>query len=238
MKALLDLLFDAAQKVKEIGWRHVLFAAGLIALLAIVLSMLGTLNRMESHTPTPEVENTRFVNGIKTDELIRKALEDARVAVGADRVVINSYHNNQTDIGGVPFMRSIVTHKAVAPDVGWDSELSQDIPISTWNSLFTRMYPGYNRTQCTGLHRSEMTDENLRSRFKRAGVDYLVACPILTLKGGTMGMITVGYTEDHDKVLSDEQVFPVISRLADRVSGYLQRDHVALEESHWWEVWK
>lgn len=237
-KTAMDALFEAAQKIKDIGFKNVLLALLVFAVIGLGLMVSNQVSNVQSHFPTPAVENTRFVNGIKTDQLILKALEDARVQVGADRVVINQFHNNQVDIGGVPFMKSSVTYKAMGPDVGWDPDLNQDIPISTWNSLFQRMYAGYNtKPKCVGVGRSEMTDSNLRSRFTKAGVTYIVACPILSLAGGTIGMVTVGYTDITKKVLTDGQVFPVIGAVGERVGGYLQEVHLKKAERPWWKFW-
>ena len=234
-KATLDMVFEAAQKVKDIGAKNIVVTLLLMVIVGMGLMLSQQMANVQSHFPTPAVENTRFVNGIKTDQLILKALEDARVQVGADRVVINQFHNNQVDIGGVPFMKSSVTYKAMGPDVGWDPELSQDIPISTWNSVFQQMYAGYNtKPKCVGVARDGMTDSNLRARYVKAGTTYIVACPILSLAGGTIGMVTVGYTDLHKKVLGDDKVFPVIGALGERVGGYLQEVHLKKDAPSMW----
>lgn len=224
MTAFLEAFAKVVQLFKD-NCRAAILASCLVLLAGGGYVTIQILTSINNHFPDASIENKRFISGIKTDQLILKALDDARVQVGADRVVINQFHNNQIDIAGLPFMKSSVTYKAMGPDVPWDPELGADIPISTWNDLFQRMYGGdVFKPKCVGLDQKEVTDSNLRSRFKKAGVEYFVACPILSLAGGTIGMVSVGWLDREHKVVDNDKVFQIIGPLGERVGGYLQAD--------------
>lgn len=167
--------------------------------------------RKDSHTEAIE-------NSMKNSVLIQNELETLRERVGADRVLLLSYHNTTSSLVGVPY----VFLTAEAESMG-----SGTHPVAEgYERVKTSLYPFVNYLNreiyfCGDIEELRNIDKALAYRMEGNDVVHFAA---MNIEGEQpLGVLFISYTEEINENHKCGDVKDMILRSAGRLAIYLSK---------------
>lgn len=162
--------------------------------------------------------NEAIENSMKNSVLIQNELETLRERVGADRVLLLSYHNTTSSLVGVPYI--FLTAEAEA--IGMDTH-----PVAEgYERVKTSIYPFVNYLNretyfCGDIEDLRTIDKALAYRLQGNDVEHLAA---LNIEGEQpLGVLFISYTEEMGENHKCADVKDMILRSAGRLAIYLSK---------------
>lgn len=185
-----------------------------LLLLIAVYSGYRSYDALETMIITPEEEAARFEKQLEGADLVNKAIENLRVELNADNVIIKQFHNGRHDLTGIPFTEASTTFISTKSS---DSFIgSKDEPVPTMNRSLRMVWQRIDRPQCTVIYTP--VDISTRQYFYTYKLNKVVMCPLVNLLNYPIGIIIVGFSEsDTDDKLAIQRT----SSISKRVTGYL-----------------
>jgi hypothetical protein len=191
----------------------------LLALLLLVAAYIGyrSYDALEKMIITPEEEAARFERQLHSADLVNEALENLRVELGADNVLIKQFHNGRHDLTGIPFTEATTTFIADPLMEGTSHAESREEPIPSMNRSLRMVWKEIDRPQCTVLY--DPIDISTKRYFYNHGLNRAVVCPLVNLLNYPIGIIVVGFSEGN--TVEDQVAITKTSQIGKRVAGYL-----------------
>lgn len=189
----------------------------LLALALIVAMYVGyrSYDALEKMVITPAEEAARFGKQLEGADLVNEAIENLRIELKADNVVIKQFHNGRHDLTGIPFTEASTTFIASAKTNG--SNIAKDEPIPTMNKSLRMVWKRIDRPQCTVLYNP--VDISTRRYFYTHNIQRAVVCPLVNLLNYPIGIIVVGFSEGN--TTDDQTALNRTAHIGKRVTGYL-----------------
>lgn len=163
---------------------------------------------------TPSEEATRFKEQLESTKLVNESIEQLRIDLKADNVVIKQFHNGRHDLTGIPFTETSSTYYTD----GYED--TSDEAVSTMNGSLGLMWRRIDKPECTILYKP--IDSSSRRYFKAYKLMKVVQCPLTNLLNYPIGTITVGFSAGDT---NDELAVSKTSAIAKRVTGYLSNGY-------------
>lgn len=191
----------------------------LLAFLLIIVSYIGyrSYDALEQMIITPEEEAIRFKKQLEGADLVNGALENLRLDLRADNVLIKQFHNGRHDLTGIPFTEATTTFIADPMTDGDAHSFSREEPIPTMNRSLRMVWREIDRPKCTVLYTP--VDLSTKKYFYNHGLDRAVMCPLVNLLNYPIGIIVIGFSEGN--TVEDTVVISKTSQIGKRVAGYL-----------------
>ena len=164
-------------------------------------------------------EHTEAIeNSMKNSVLIQNELETLRERVGADRVLLLSYHNTTSSLVGVPYIFLTAEAEAIGMDIR---------PVAEgYERVKTSLYPFVNYLNretyfCGDIEELRGIDKALAYRLQGNDVEHLAA---LNIEGEQpLGVLFITYTSDVTETHNCGSVKDMILRSAGRLAIYLSK---------------
>lgn len=188
----------------------------MVAAFLIGVSFIAyrSYNALEELIITPSEEATRFREQLESARLVNQSIEQLKVDLKAENVIIRQFHNGKHDLTGIPFTEASPTYYTDGyEDFG-------DETVSTMNESLRRIWKQIDRPECVVLY-SPM-DSSSRKYFKTYKLTKVVQCPLTNLLNYPVGTITVGFSESDT---NDGVAVSKTSAIAKRVTGYLSNGY-------------
>jgi hypothetical protein len=191
----------------------------LLAFSLIVISYIGyrSYDALEGMIITPHEEALRFQKQLEGADLVNDALENLRVELKADNVLIKQFHNGRHDLTGIPFTEASTTFLVDPATDGYTHDASRDEPIPTMNKTLRLVWKEIDRPKCTVLYAP--IDISTRKYFYNHGLNRAVVCPLVNLLNYPIGVVVVGFSEGN--TTEEDIALSKTSQIAKRVAGYL-----------------
>lgn len=189
----------------------------ILALLLIVAIYVGyrSYDALENMIITPQEEAYRFGKQLEGADLVNEAIENLRIELKADNVLIKQFHNGRHDLTGIPFTEASTTFVASAIEDG--GNLSKEEPVPTMNKSLRKVWQRIDRPQCTVLYTP--VDISTRRYFYTHNLNRAVVCPLVNLLNYPIGIVVVGFSEGN--TTDDEVALSRTAHIGKRVTGYL-----------------
>ena len=189
----------------------------ILALLLIVAIYVGyrSYDALENMITTPQEEAFRFEKQLEGADLVNEAIENLRIELKADNVLIKQFHNGRHDLTGIPFTEVSTTFIASATDDG--SNLVREEPVPTMNKSLRKVWQRIDRPQCTVLYTP--VDISTRRYFYTHNLNRAVICPLVNLLNYPIGIVVVGFSEGN--TTDDQMALSRTAHIGKRVTGYL-----------------
>lgn len=162
--------------------------------------------------------NEAIENSMKNSVLIQNELETLRERVGADRVLLLSYHNTTSSLVGVPYIFLTAEAEAIGLDIH---------PVAEgYERVKTSLYPFVNYLNretyfCGDIENLQTIDKALAYRLQGNDVEHLAA---LNIEGEQpLGVLFITYTTDVSDTHKCGDVKDMILRSAGRLAIYLSK---------------
>lgn len=187
--------------------------ATMVAFFILCIGYVGirSYTALESLIVTPDEEAIRFKQQLESANLVNSSIEQLRVDLKAENVVIRQFHNGRHDLTGIPFTETSSTYYTDTYDDGGDEA------VSSMNTSLRRIWKQIDRPQCVVFY--EPVDASTGKYFKAYKLTKIVQCPLTNLLKYPVGTITVGFSERSS--VGDEVVINKTEAIAKRVTGYL-----------------
>ena len=191
----------------------------LLAILLLIAAYVGyrSYDALERIIITPEEEAARFERQLKSADLVNEALENLRVEVKADNVLIKQFHNGRHDLTGIPFTEATTTFIADPSIDGTAHSESKEEPIPAMNRSLRQVWQEIDRPKCVVLYNP--VDLSTKRYFYNHGLNRAIVCPLVNLLNYPIGIIVVGFSEGNTS--KDEWAIAKTSQIGKRVAGYL-----------------
>jgi hypothetical protein len=219
------VLLALARLIQTIG-RNILPSV----ILSIVILSLGfgvfvhfNLQHIVSRFPSVAEEQRTFDRSVVLNDLIITEIQDVVKTTASDRTNINQFRNGQFDINGVPFNFVAIAYSAASPGVTIDDRLSNPVPISIYNDFLPVMWHDARGPVCAKRDVQDISNPMLRFRMEQRGTQVIYACPIVTVAGASVGIITLEYLRRDAARPSDEVIYARMRLAASRTASYLLR---------------
>jgi hypothetical protein len=195
----------------------------IVALFAALKSIQNG-NTLDSISFSPERNVQHFENSIRASEQINKALENYRLDLDADRVLVRQFHNGKQDLTGIPFTYVQTTYIAMKPMVILPADSVESKPVSTMVYFLKEMWAGDMRSsQCVALRTEEVKDPLYKQYLEQNAVQISIACPLTNLLDYPIGFVAVNYNHSTlPEGMTEEMVMAKTFELAERIGGYLK----------------
>ena len=189
----------------------------LLTLILIVALYVGyrSYDAIENMIITPQEEAYRFERQLQGADLVNEAIENLRIELKADNVIIKQFHNGRHDLTGIPFTEASTTFIASTVEDG--SNLVKDEPIPTMNKSLRKVWQRIDRPQCIILYTP--VDISTRRYFYTHNLNRAVICPLVNLLNYPIGIIVVGFSEG--STTEDQNALNRTEYIGKRVTGYL-----------------
>lgn len=179
-------------------------------MVAVFLALMAyvaykSYDKLERLVITPEEEAAKFAKQLESSELVNKSLEQLKMDLGAEFVVIHQFHNGRHDLTGIPFTEATATFYTDEPIIIKE-------PLAAMGGTLRRMWRKIDAPQCIEI--AAPVDVSSRKYFKEA--DHVVKCPLINLLNYPIGTITVGFSTS-----APRYAIPKTLDVAERVTGYL-----------------
>ena len=197
--------------INSLSNRPIETVLGLLLLLTAYIAY-RSYDRLENMIVTPQEEAARFERQLESSDLVNKAIENLRVELNADNVIIKQFHNGRHDLTGIPFTEASTTF--ISTEEGHD--LAREEPIPTMNKSLRLVWKTIDSPQCVTLNAP--VDISTRSYFYTHKVNTAVICPLVNLLNYPIGVIVVGFSEGNTNT---EIAVTRTSLIGKRVTGYL-----------------
>lgn len=186
-------------------------------MLLIVAIYVGyrSYDALENMIITPQEEAYRFEKQLEGADLVNEAIENLRIELKADNVLIKQFHNGRHDLTGIPFTEASTTFIASAVEDGWS--LSKEEPVPTMNKSLRKVWQRIDRPQCIILYTP--VDISTRRYFYTHNLNRAVICPLVNLLNYPIGIIVIGFSEG--STTEDQNALNRTEYIGKRVTGYL-----------------
>lgn len=191
--------------------------ATFIAIFIICMSYVGykSYNTLEQLVVTPSEEATRFREQLESAKLVNQSIEQLRIKLKAENVVIRQFHNGRHDLTGIPFTESSATfYTETYNDDG-------DEAVSSMNGTLRQVWKQIDSPECIVIY--SPIDHSSRHYFSTYKLNRVVVCPLTNLLKYPVGVIEVGFTES--STTSDDEAIKETSAIAKRATGYLSNGY-------------
>jgi hypothetical protein len=189
----------------------------LLALVLIVALYVGyrSYDALENMIITPQEEAYRFGKQLQGADLVNEAIENLRIELKADNVLIKQFHNGRHDLTGIPFTEASTIFIASAKEEAIN--LAKDEPVPTMNKSLRKVWQRIDRPQCIVLYTP--IDISTRRYFYTHNINRAIICPLVNLLNYPIGIVVVGFSEGNT---TDEQTaLNRTAHIGKRVTGYL-----------------
>ena len=189
----------------------------LLALILIVALYVGyrSYDALENMIITPQEEAYRFGRQLHGADLVNEAIENLRIELKADNVLIKQFHNGRHDLTGIPFTEASTTFVASAEEK--EISLAKDEPVPTMNKSLRKVWQRIDRPQCIVLYTP--VDISTRRYFYTHNINRAVICPLVNLLNYPIGIVVVGFSEGNTTL--DQTALNRTAHIGKRVTGYL-----------------
>lgn len=193
---------DTIVALKELKWNHVLI---LLAIAVIMLVSTGGVSyifatkgannavnsQLELQQKIHEYEmNLRMENSATLNNVITQLMYETN----ADRVLLAEYHNGNSNISGIPFLKWSVTFEAFTDAMGFgvaDQYQQQQITLYPFISHIGEnyLYRGFVETDL------KIIDKSYSYKLLSHGIEYIIVSQIVNNKGSKCGMLILEYMD-------------------------------------------
>ena len=189
----------------------------LLALILIVALYVGyrSYDALENMIITPQEEAYRFGRQLHGADLVNEAIENLRIELKADNVLIKQFHNGRHDLTGIPFTEASTTFVASAKEEAIN--LAKDEPVPTMNKSLRKVWQRIDRPQCIMLYTP--VDISTRRYFYTHNINRAAICPLVNLLNYPIGIVVVGFSEGN--TTDDQTALNRTAHIGKRVTGYL-----------------
>lgn len=188
--------------------------ATILAVLLLYTTYVAykSYDRLEQLIVTPSEEAQRFKEQLDSAALVNTAIENHRLALNANSVIVRQFHNGRHDLTGIPFTESTVTFYS-----GGSYTQSVDEPLSAMNNSLRTMWKRIDRPECIVTYSpNDISSNRYFTEFK---LNREVQCPLTNLLNYPIGTISVGFSDGN--TVSDEVAIELTTTMAKRITGYL-----------------
>ena len=218
--------------VRRNVWSSILTITMLFFLI-VMWSARDNITTFFERNPSTETEKDRFNMSIVADSQINETLDNIRVKLNGDRLLIRQFHNSKTDLTGLPFASVSTTYFSLAPGVTLDDSALQPFPLSTINEQLAMMFQPGEAPKCAKVVQDAVTDPVYQDYMLKNGVAVSFSCPLINLRGQPVGIIGVVYLTQEKHRSSDQDIEYVLNDTSIRVVSYLSA--VITDEKKSWK---
>jgi hypothetical protein len=187
----------------------------LLILLLVVLALGIDRTIMEKKPTHTNIVNNTQVSHQKFNEECKTILDSS----GASRCLVYEFHNGESNIAGVPWLRFSNTHETTAASISREINQSQKIyarEIIPWISNFMQ-------NQCV-VQNVANAEPTMRTSMDIRGVILTYNCPIFfKFKKEPIGYVSVEYTRGWTSRMEDGELELMLRKFAQLVSAELIR---------------
>lgn len=206
--------------IKTIGQNKL---ASILALVSVFLLYNGftygeKLSKLDHVIPSPEVEKVRFINSLKANDQIQKAVNDFKSDMEANRVVVRQFHNGKADLSGIPFNFVSTTFTSQDEDYKLAPNYYESKPLSTINNTVKDMWHEVDNPQCIVKNTTEIKDDLLKVALEERNVTYTIFCPMTNLLKYPVGYISVNFVFQEEPTPEDIEETKALSQ---KIVGFL-----------------
>lgn len=193
---------DILAALSNIKWAHVLilFLIVLILLfgasgLSYIYATKGTNDALQKQIEIQEKihyyeMNLRLENSAALNNVVLQLMYETN----ADRVLLAEFHNGNSNVSGVPFLKWSVTFEAFKDEIGYgvaNDYQQQQITLYPFISHIgdNYLYRGYVETDLKNI------DKSYAYKLMSNGVEYIIVSQIVNDKGSKCGMLILEYTD-------------------------------------------
>jgi len=187
--------------------------ATLGAILLVSIGYIGyrSYDILQELVITPDEEAQNFESQLESATLVNAAIEDLRIDLKADTVVVKQFHNGRHDLTGIPFTESTATfYTDKYSFIG-------DEPLSTMNTSLRVMWKSIDKPSCMVLYAP--MDSASKKYFTDYKLNKAIVCPLTNLLNYPIGTITVGFSGSH--TTSEDIATDKTQAIAKSITGYL-----------------
>ncbi len=182
-----------------------------IFFISIGYITLKSYDRLEDLVVTPHEEASRFRKQLDNAALVNDAIENLRLTLKANNVVVKQFHNGKHDLTGLPFTESTSTfYTATYTSLG-------DEPLSSMNNSLRLMWREIDMPECIVIY--SPSDVSTAKYFAEYKLIKEVRCPLTNLLNYPIGVISVGFSEGN--TTNDQAAVTKTAAIAKRITGYL-----------------
>jgi hypothetical protein len=134
----------------------------------------------------------KFAKTSVRDQMIKEALIELRVLLGADRVYVTMFHNGSSYVDGSHDNKKSRTHEVVGPGVSYENQNYQDIRLSLMNDEIDLLK---GEAQPTFTTFEQLKDSKFRRMLSAQGVRGIARCPLRDHKN-VIGFIGADFPTD------------------------------------------
>lgn len=185
------------------------------AMIGYIMSNITTIsqNNTVSKRET-KIHQKGIEHRSKIDIQINQILHDMLLTYMADRTVVLEFHNNNTNIGGLPFLWYDVHYEQIAKDVQMLFTKVQNIPSSNIAGVVNDLRnctDGFKVYMTKDLEELKKTSTVLYYQLKECNAQYIIYGPLYDSSNTLVGLCVLEYskctlTEDlFDKFIKNKQ---------------------------------
>jgi hypothetical protein len=193
---------DTLVALKEMDWRHVaiLFAIVVILLfgaggMAYIYGVKGGKDAVKTQMALQEKihdyeMNLRMENSAALNNVVMQLMYEAK----ADRVLLAEYHNGNSNVTGVPFLKWSVTFESFRDEMGFGVANEYQQQQITLYPFITHigdnyLYRGFVETDLKAI------DKSYAYKLMAHRIEYIIVSQIVNNKGSKCGMLILEYTD-------------------------------------------
>lgn len=181
------------------------------AMIGYIMSNIGTL--IQKETSTQAETHKRGINQrAQIDAQINKILHDMLLSYMADRTAIFEFHNNNCNLGGLPFLWYDIHYEQIAKDVPMLFNKIQNMPSSNLSEIIRRLQDGTDKMcvlNSTDIESLQHNSTVLYYQLKELNVKYIIYAPIYDSSNIMVGLCIIEYS---NYILGDDLFDEFIKR--------------------------
>lgn len=166
------------------------------AMIGYIMSNIGNIVNKENN----EIKQTHK-RGIKQradiDIQINQILHDMLLAYMADRTIIIEFHNNNTNLGGLPFLWYDIHYEQIAKDIPILFTKVQNIPSSNIAPIIKDLQDGTDNIIVylpEDIEKFKEQSSVLYYQLKEVNIQYLIYAPIYDSNNIMVGLCVIEYS--------------------------------------------
>lgn len=182
----------------------------------VAATTIGSLFLKEYLQYQKNKKNTSVTKYTQQNTNVEKAIRYALDQLDADRVYVYEFHNGESFYSGAHQQKFSCTYESLKAGVSSESLTLQDLRVSTFNKFVSGV------VNDKGFHTADVSkvqDSLLRNWFERRGIASSFAFPVITLNKNIIGIISIDFTKNKDKLTEEEKCF--IIQQSKIIGGYL-----------------
>jgi hypothetical protein len=184
--------------------------ATLLALFLIAITYISvrSYDTIQKIVITPVEEAHHFNRGLRKAQLVNSAIENLRIDLKAQNVIIKQFHNGRHDLTGLPFTEASITFST-------SGSLAKQEHIASMNTSLRKMWASIDAPECIVQHSA--LDASTRAYMEEYSLAAVVSCPLTNPLNYPIGVLLVGFVEPEEPTNAVAET----SSVAKRIVGYL-----------------